>query len=859
MPAGLSSARKSGLSESLTGRSAFRDSLSMPALSRTPRTGRYADPGLPLTLGARLGPYEILGPLGAGGMGEVYRARDTRLGREVAIKVLPAELAADPDRMRRFEQEARAASALNHPNVVTVHDVGSEAGRFYIAMELVEGSSLRERIAGGPLSSQEVAAIGAQIAEGLAKAHAAGLVHRDLKPENVMISSDGFVKILDFGLAKLAPLEAAGSQSLAETAEQRTAAGILLGTVGYMSPEQASGMPLDHRSDQFALGAILYELASERKAFQRTSVAETLAAILREEPPPLSSIASRVPETLSRIVARCLAKNPQERYDSTRDLARDLKCIGEPSVGGFAAGSGRRFRPAWPIAAILIAAVAALAAVWWARRSRPPSPAAGSPSIAILPFQNFGGRPEDAYFADGIAESLTTDLARVPGLLVIARNSAFAYKGKAADAKRVGEELRVRYVLEGSVQRSGDAVRVNAQLIDAGTGYHVWAEKYDRPMRDVFALQDDISRNVAGALRATLEGPRTAAPRATPTSSLEAYDVFLRGRYYLNQLEWVAKDKSIPLFARAVELDPGFALAHAMLGVAYAKKAFEGDPEGTWRAKASAELEKALALDPAVPEAYLARGNVSWTHENGFPHEQAVADFHRALALDGNFAEAHAALAGIYYHVGLLDEALEQYRVALRIDPRNFDAAYRTPRIHLYQQKYAEALSEFDASPLFANDFLKPIVLDHLGRGAEARRLAVAHSLTNPTHSRADETADAASTLAVLLARAGDSRGAEEEVATAIRKGEGSSHFHHAAYNIATAYALLGRKAEAVAWLERTADWGMPCYPLFERDPYLDSLRSDPEFGAFLRKRKAQWERFRESLLAPAERRDGVL
>ncbi|MGE5277973.1 MAG: serine/threonine-protein kinase, partial [Acidobacteriota bacterium] len=229
-----------------------------------------------MTPGARLGPYEILGPLGAGGMGEVYRARDTRLGREVAIKVLPAELAADPDRIRRFEQEARAASALNHPNVVTVHDVGSEAGRFYIAMELVEGSSLRERIAGGPLSPKEVAAIGAQIAEGLAKAHAAGLVHRDLKPENVMISSDGFVKILDFGLAKLAPPEAAGSQSLAETAEQRTAAGILLGTVGYMSPEQASGRPLDHRSDQFALGAILYELASERKAFQRTSAAETL-------------------------------------------------------------------------------------------------------------------------------------------------------------------------------------------------------------------------------------------------------------------------------------------------------------------------------------------------------------------------------------------------------------------------------------------------------------------------------------------------------------------------------------------------------------------------------------------------------
>jgi eukaryotic-like serine/threonine-protein kinase len=792
-------------------------------------------------------------------MGEVYRARDTRLGREIALKVLPPEVAAEPDRMRRFEQEARAASALNHPNVVTVHDVGSEAGRFYIAMELVEGSSLRERIAGGPLSALEVAAIGAQIAEGLAKAHAASLVHRDLKPENVMISSDGFVKILDFGLAKLAPPEAVGSLSLAETAEQRTAAGVLLGTLGYMSPEQASGRPLDHRSDQFALGAILYELASERKAFQRTSAAETLAAILREEPPPLSSIASGVPDALSGIVARCLAKNPQERYDSTRDLARDLRGLGESGVSGLAAGSGRPSRSVRRIAVILVVAVVALAAVWWARRPRRPSPASGSPSIAILPFQDFGGRPEDEYFADGMTESLITDLARVPGLLVIARNSTFSYKGKPVDVKRVGEELRVRYVLEGSVQRSGDAVRVNAQLIDAGTGYHVWAEKYDRPMRDVFALEDDISRSVAGALRATLGGPRAGAPRPAPTSNLEAYDAFLRGRYYLNQYDWVSKDKSIPLFARALELDPGFALAHAMLGVACAKKAFEGDPEGTWRAKASAEIEKALSLDPALPEAYLAQGNLAWTRENGFPHEQAVADFHRALSLNGNLAEAHAALAGVYYHVGLLDEALEQYRVALKIDPRNSDAPYRMPRIRLYQQKYAEALSGFDASPLFANDFLKPIVLDHLGRGAEARRLAETNSLTNPTHSKADETADAASTLAVLLARAAEARRAEEEIATAIRKGERSSHFHHAAYNIATAYALLGRKSEAVAWLERTADWGMPCYPLFERDPYLDSLRAESAFGEFLRKRKAQWERFRESLLAPAERGGGGL
>ena len=807
-----------------------------------------------LPAGTRLGPYEILSLLGAGGMGEVYRARDARLAREVAIKLLPEGVASDPARLARFEQEARAASRLNHPNIVTIHDVGSEGGRAFFAMELVDGESLRSRMAAGPAPPEEVARIGAQIAGGLAKAHAAGLVHRDLKPENVMISADGFVKILDFGLAKLAGPEASGAASLAETAEQRTAPGTILGTVGYMSPEQASGRPIDHRSDQFALGAILYELASEKKAFQRGSIAETFAALMREEPPPLASVAPAVPPALSRIVARCLEKRPEERFDSTRDLARELQVLAEiPSEVPGPRGAGRARLAPRRFAAIAVAAAILLGVVWWVRTRRTPSAASRGASVAVLPFQILAGGAADDYFADGMTDSLITDLARVPGLLVIARNSSFAYKGRSVDVKAVGDDLKVHYVLEGSLQRAGDAVRVNAQLIDAATGYHVWAEKYDRPMRDVFTLQDDISRSVAGALRATLGGTGNFAPR-TPTSNLEAYDLFLRGRYYFQQYDWVAKDKSIPLFERAVALDPGFAAAHAMLAVACAKKAFEEDPEGTWRAKASAEIEKAMALDPDLPEAYVARGQLVWVRENGFPHAQAVADFGRALQLNGNFAEARAQLAGVYYHIGLLEEALEQYRLTLKIDPRNFDAAYRIPRIHLYQQRYAESVSGFDASPLFANDFLKPIALDHLGRREEALRFASRGALSNPTHSRVDESADIASTRAVLFARAGDRAAAAEEIAAAIRRGEGRSHFHHAAYNIATAYALLGKTSDALAWLQKTADGGMPCYPLFEKDPYLDALRSEPAFGDFLARRRAQWAEFRRTLVPPPQR-----
>ena len=810
-----------------------------------------------LSAGRRIGPYEVLGSLGAGGMGEVYRARDVRLGREVAVKVLPEALAADSDRLRRFEQEARSASVLKHPNIVTVYDVGREGGVSFIAMELVEGRSLREMLAGGPLAPKRMLSIGAQIADGLARAHASGIVHRDLKPENVMVTEDGLVKILDFGLAKLSPAEGfEGSGSQAATVTRGTEPGVILGTVGYMSPEQASGKPADYRSDQFSLGAILYEAASGQRAFQRPTAVETLTAILREEPPPLASVAPSTPEPLRWVVERCLAKEPEERYASTRDLARDLASVrdrsgleaaSKPETTAVAPAPARgKSRSRWIVVAV-IAAVLVAGAFAVRRFGRPLSSGAGERSVAILPFQNFGGSRENEYFSDGMTESLITDLAKVPGLLVIARNSVFQYKGKPVDVRRVGDELHVRYVLEGSVQRSGDSVRVNAQLVDARTGYHVWTERYDRPMKGLFALQDDISRNIVSSLKVALRPAGPAAARA-PTASLEAYDAYLRGMHYAHDFDWVQKDQAIPFFEKAVSLDPGFARGHAALAAAFAKKAFEGDSEGSWRRRAEGEIEKALALDPDLPDAYLSRGSLRWSLEMGFPHEKAAADFHRAIAANPNLAGAHASLASLYYHVGLLDESLAEYAKALKIDPYDLDSLYRIPRIHLYQGRYSQALSEFDANPKFADDFLKPIALDHLGRHDDALAMADRHSLTNPTHSAAEESADAASTLAVLRAARSDGTGAERWVRVAVEKGKGHSHFHHASYNLATAFALLRRNSEAVAWLEETAAGGMPCYPLFEKDPYLESLRKDPAFLAFMARMRTQWERFRATL-----------
>ena len=785
-------------------------------------------------------------------MGEVYRARDVRLGREVAIKVLPESVAADPERLARFEGESRSASALNHPNIVTIYDVGREGATSYIAMELVDGQSLRELLVSGALPIRKALSIGAQLAGGLARAHAARIVHRDLKPENVMITRDGLVKILDFGLAKLSspPIPADGATTITGV----TAPGVVLGTAGYMSPEQANGQPLDFRSDQFSLGSILYELVTGSRAFQGKTPLETLSAILRDEPPPVATAAPHAPDELGRVISRCLAKEREERYGSTRDLARDLADLRDrsgtaPSGGAVEATrapvSPRRRR--WPALVAVLAAVLALSAVALLLQQSwsTDTPEIVHRSLAILPFQNLGGRQEDQYFADGMTESLITDLAKARNFLVIARNSVFKYRGRAVDVRDVGRELGVRYVLEGTVQRAGDFVRVNAQLIDAGNGYHLWAEKYDRPLADIFALQDDLSRRIAESLQLALAPSGNGREPAPPTRSLEAYDDYLRGSFFAHRTtehESEDNDRAIALFERAVERDPRFARGHAALASAYTWKFFNADPHRMWEVKASAEVERAISLDPSLPEAYLARGNLLWTLAHGFPHEDAVREFRKALAINPNLAEARRALGRVYTHIGLFDRALDEWDRALKADPADTWVLLRKAALRFYQGDYSGALADLDRYPELAFDEYRPLSMDHLGRHAEA--LALARKL----HDANPQDHEAASVLAVLLARTGDSRGAEEMIEIAIRHGRGLSHFHHQEYDIGCAYAAMGRKKEALEWLRRATENGFPCYPFFMKDAYLDSLRADPEFQALLSRLKLGWERYRASL-----------
>jgi TolB-like protein len=452
-------------------------------------------------------------------MGEVYRARDSKLGRDVAIKVLPEDVASDRERLRRFEQEARAASALNHPNIITIHDIAEEGSTHYIVMEYVEGKTLTDMLGARALPIKKLLQIAPQIADGLAKAHSAGIVHRDLKPDNLMVTEDGFVKILDFGLAKLVPQGDADSE-VATMAKGATTPGAVMGTVGYMSPEQAKAVPADYRSDQFSLGAILYEMATGQRAFQRDTAVQTLSAIIESEPKPLAELSPSLPSHLRAIVMRCLSKEPHERYDSTRDLARDLRSVQEVSSeaptedkvrvtreGGrvkiqVEEPGGEKIHLDVPERTALLQwtclALAALALALWFNVCGVRDRLSGGAtphriqSLAVLPLENLSGDPEQEYFADGMTEALIADLAKIGSLKVISRTSVMLYKGSDKPLPEIARELDVDAVVEGSALRVGDRVRITAQLIEAATDQHLWAESYERDMRDILALQSEV-------------------------------------------------------------------------------------------------------------------------------------------------------------------------------------------------------------------------------------------------------------------------------------------------------------------------------------------------------------------------------
>ena len=655
-----------------------------------------------LSAGTRLGPYEILSPLGAGGMGEVYRARDKKLDRDVAVKVLPQAIAADPDALARFEREAKAVAALSHQNILSIFDFGNHDGVAYAVTELLEGETLRGKLAAGPIPQKQAVDYALQVAKGLSAAHERGIVHRDLKPENLFVARDGHLKILDFGLAKKVEPVAPGEETSMPTVSGHTEPGTVMGTVGYMSPEQVRGLTVDHRSDIFSFGAILYELLSGKKAFSRPTVADTMSAILKEEPPEVAESGRNVSPALDHIVKHCLEKDRDHRFQSAKDIAFSLS---EQSSQPIASGArlaepSRRARKAW-IAAVAIVILAVAGALLLRRPQKGAAETGGVKRVAVLPFENLGS-PEDDYFADGIADAVRGKLTSLPGIQVIARGSSTPYKKTTKTPKQIAQELDVGFLLTATVRwqkgtGAASRVEVSPELVEvsnSGAPTSRWQQPFDAALTDVFLVQADIASRVAQGLGVALEAGEQKRLSERPTQNLAAYEAFLKGEEAFN----VATDtggirKALAFYEQAVALDPGFAQAWARVSEANSALSQYGTrSEPADHAREAAK--RALALAPNRPEAHHALGD--YQLRVALDSEGAIEQYARGLRLAPDNAELLTETAAAELALGRWDAAVKHLRQAERLDPRSVWARKGLGTALLWLRRYSEAREALD-------------------------------------------------------------------------------------------------------------------------------------------------------------------
>ncbi len=664
-----------------------------------------------LSPGLRLGPYEIITPLGAGGMGEVYRARDKRLQRDVAVKVLPEAVAGDPARMALFEREARALAQLSHPGILSIFDFGKAGETAYAVTELLIGETLRERLGREQLSWRRAAEIAASIADGLASAHGAGVVHRDLKPENIFLTRDGRVKILDFGLARIEPGRKEEGATLSLRPDD-SVPGTVLGTVGYMAPEQVRGKPADARSDIFALGCVLFEMLTGKRAFKRETAAETMTAILKEPAPEVAG--TDITSELDRIVGRCLEKNPGERFQSASDLAFSLRELAttEAYAVRAAPATGRRWPVARIVAAALLVTAAALVFVWrrgtLAERSGPGGPA-GDERVAVLPFENLGSG-DDAYFAAGVTDEITGRLASVRGLAVVSRACAAQYGGTTKSTRQIGGELGVKYLLTGTVRwargrGATERVRITPELIRVADDTSLWSEIYEFTMDDIFGIQSMIARSVISKLGLTLLEHEPGTLEARPTGNMEAYQAFLRGRFLARQPHFTLATWLIAVghFEQAVNLDPEFALAWAELARAHARLIYyRYDLSSQRHSQAQLALSRARELAPVSAEIRLAAGYYHlWVERDT---AAALAEFEAASRGLPNSVEVQSALAELFRLGGDWQRAIDAYQIASSLSPRDGSAKVDVAETLWWMHRYPEAYEAADQAIALAPD-----------------------------------------------------------------------------------------------------------------------------------------------------------
>jgi len=809
-------------------------------------------------IGSSLNQYRITASIGAGGMGEVFRARDTRLNRDVAVKVLPKDFAADAVRLRRFEQEARTLAALNHPNVLTVFDTGVHDDAPYLVSELLEGKTLRETMNGGALPVRKAADYALQIAQGLAAAHGKSIVHRDLKPDNIFVTNDGRVKILDFGLAKLkAPVAADVRRLTSKSAEESnpphvgsykdesptllntTEPGMVLGTPAYMSPEQVRGEPADHRADIFAFGCVLYEMLSGTRAFRRNTAVESMNAVLNHPPPELSTTHPNVPAALERIVERCLQKQPDNRFQSTQDLAFALAEIASPRPAALKERIPEQRTWMRPVLMATLVALGTWLFVKFSSSTNPPTsasknvsvlPAELQKSIAVLPFVNMSADKDNEYFSDGITEDILNALARTPGLRVAARTSAFSFKGRNETVQRIGDALKVGVVLEGSVRRAGNQLRITAQLINVADGFHLWSDTFDRKAEDVFAIQTEVAQRVQEALKVKLLAGSSNATLAG-TDNLEAYDLYLRGRHFWNQRTGADLERAVSFFQQATEKDPKFAAAYAGLASSYvllpdhvAVPVREANP------KARATARRALELDGRLAEAHAVLG---YCAQKDWDLVGAAQEYQEALRLNPNHATSHHWYSILLRELlGKNDEALAEIRKAQALDPLSPIIQNNIGRCLFYLGRYDDAFVEVDKALQLSPDFM----LAHNMRGRlflVQRKIPEAIAEFEKVQKKTGDTPLALGNLGYAYARAGRTNDARQilEKLKSISASGGNASFEIAFVNLG-----VGELDQTFIWLERAVESRDMDPRSLKTEPLLRDVIKNPRYAALLKK-----------------------